>query len=241
MKASHLEPETLDIECTGYSVVADLYAGRTKTMLLSLVGWTSSRRQYSDILSAIVKNTGMQALVFDYSGHGDSPFNVEQTRPAQHFMEVICAFDWIRKTYPDYKITVMGTSYGGFLATQLTKYRTFDKLLLRVPAIYQPSDFYSLQRDIDREWTDTVFRRDAKALASHPLLASASNFTGRTLVIVHELDGEVPRQTTDAYIKAFGAEVYLAKGFPHNIGNMPRDQIVAYQNTISDWLNRKAA
>jgi predicted alpha/beta-fold hydrolase len=238
MKSDHLSPETLDIECTGYSVVADLYAGQAKTILLSLVGWTSSRRQYSDIVSAIVKNTGMPALVFDYSGHGDSPFDVWQTRPAQHFLEVICAFDWIRDTYPDYKIAVMGTSYGGFLATQLTKYRAFDQLVLRVPAIYQPSDFYTRQRDIDREWTDTVFRHDAQALAKHPLLSRASNFKGRTLVIVHEKDAEVPVQTTDAYIKAFGADVYLAKGFPHSVGKLPRDQIIDYQNTISDWLNQ---
>lgn len=230
--------KALQIQCAGYSVEADWYQGKNEDeILLSLIGWTSNRRKYKDILSAIVANTGMSALVFNYSGHGDSPFEVMETKPAQHFLEVICVFDWLKAHYPNAKIAVMGTSYGGYMAAQLTKYRSLDKLVLRAPAIYKPSDFYSLNKNIDRTWTDTVFRKDKEALKNHPLLARASGFAGKTLVVVHEKDIPVPKETTDAYIKAFNADVRVAKDFPHYIGEMPRDEIVKYQNAIIDWLN----
>ncbi|HMT19460.1 MAG TPA: alpha/beta fold hydrolase [Candidatus Saccharibacteria bacterium] len=231
------EIKTFDIECSGYAVKADWYAtDNSNEIILSLIGWTSNRKRYSDILSAVCEKTGMSALVFDYSGHGDSPFDIQTTRAAQHFLEVIYVFDWLKDNYPNAKISVMGSSYGGFLATQLTKYREFDNLILRAPAIYKPSDFYTLRKKEDREST-LIFRRDVEALAKHPLLARASNFRGRTLVIVHENDEQVPKETTDAYISAFNAEKYLAKGFSHSIEDQPNEKLVEYENIISDWLN----
>jgi uncharacterized protein len=238
-----IEPSTFEIECTGYSVKADWYkTENTNEIVLSLIGWTSNRKRYNDILSAICTKTGKSALVFDYSGHGDSPFDVNTTRPAQHFLEVICVFDWLKDKYPDAKITVMGTSYGGYLAVQLTKYRTFENLVLRVPAIYKPSDFYTLNKAInsDEGWAaKDEFRRDIDALAKHPLLARASSFKGRTLVVVHENDEQVPKETTDAFIKTFNADVYVAMGFPHSIYDQPREQIIDYQNAISKWLKNE--
>lgn len=231
------EIKTFDIECSGYAVKADWYAtDNSNEIILSLIGWTSNRKRYSDILSAVCEKTGMSALVFDYSGHGDSPFDIQTTRAAQHFLEVIYVFDWLKDNYPNAKISIMGSSYGGFLATQLTKYREFDNLILRAPAIYKPSDFYTLRKKEDREST-LIFRRDVEALAKHPLLARASNFRGRTLVIVHENDEQVPKETTDAYISAFNAEKYLAKGFSHSIEDQPNEKLVEYENIISDWLN----
>jgi uncharacterized protein len=235
-----LDPKTFDIECTGYSVKADWYeTNSSDEIIFSLIGWTSNRKKYNDILSAICSKTGKSALVFDYTGHGDSPFDVNTTRPAQHFLEVICVFDWLKEKYPNANITVMGTSYGGFLAVQLTKYRTFDKLVLRVPAIYKPSDFYTLNGIINSEegWTaKDAFRRDVKALEGHPLLTRASSFKGKTLVVVHEKDEQVPKETTDAFIKAFKADVFIANGFQHSIAEQSKEKIYEYQTHISDWL-----
>src|ERR1035437_6825461 len=232
----------ITIECSGYSVAADWYEGTsTDKILLALYGYSSKKANQTELVSSIVASTDMSALVFDYSGHGDSPFKLEDTRPAQHFLEVIYAFDWLKDQYPNAEISVMGTSCGGFLATQLTKYRSFDKLILRAPAIYQPNDFYTLNSEInsDSGWAaKDSFRKDKAALANHPLLARASSFSGKTLVVVHGSDEVIPKETTDAYIKAFDAEVYAAEGFSHSLVNMPRDKVVEYQNKISDWLNK---
>ena len=80
------------------------------------------------------------------------------------------------------------------------------------------------------------FLSDEEALSSHPLLVRAAKFKGKTLVMVHEHDEVVPKQTTDAYIKAFDAEVYVAKGFPHGLSAVSDDKLAVYHQKISDWL-----
>ena len=233
--------KTFDIPCLGYSVKADWYEGKTsEKILLVLIGWTSSRAAYKDLLSSIVAGTGMSALVFDYSGHGDSPLDINKTRPAQHFLEAIEVFDQLTAKHPQATISVMGTSYGGYLATQLTKYRAFDNLVLRVPAMYKPEDFYTISSKLHANWDRYAFRTDKAALAKHTLLLRASNFKGKTMVVIHELDEQVPHETTDAYIEAFHADTYVATGFPHTISNkQSRKDIVAYQKAIINWLTDK--
>lgn len=237
-----IDPKTFDIQCTGYSVEADWYeADNTNEIILSLIGWGSNRKKYQDLNSALCEKTGHSSLVFDYSGHGDSPIDIDSTRPAQHFLEVICAFDWLKAKHPNAKITVIGTSYGSYLASQLTEYREFDRLVLRAPAIYIPSDFYTLNGLIqsDERWAEKdAYRRNIDELAKHPMLLQAPSFKGKTLVVVHENDDQIPAQTSDAYIKAFGADVYIAKDLPHSLYNQPREKIEQYQNAISDWLKK---
>jgi len=231
--------KTLDIDCVGYTVKADVYQGQDdRPVLLSLIGRTSKRtkQRYFDFLPRVAGDLGITAVIFDYTGHGDSPFDIEELAPAQHFMEVITVFDWIKEQHPNRKIFVIGSSYGGFMATQLTKYRSFDGLILRAPAIYESADFYTKKKNENTDVTMEL-RGDAEALARHPLLAHASEFTGKTLLIVHENDESIPKATTNAYEDAFKPEVVLVKGVSHSLDNVSEDQVSAYNQKILDWLS----
>lgn len=236
--------KTVQITCTGYTIFADWYESNNKDVILVVLpGYNRTRASQKDFTDAIVSQTGMSALVIEYSGHGDSPFELKDTRPAQHFLEVICAFDWVQDMHTDAKILVAGSSYGGYLAALLTNYRKFEKLVLRAPAIYEPAAFYTpwASRIADPESSRTnneEYRKDIDALSKHPLLAIASSFAGQTLVVVHKNDEVVPRQTTDAYIKAFKADSFVAEGFSHGVGNsfVSQQRIRHYQSRIADWL-----
>lgn len=237
-----MKPITTDIQCAGYAVKADIYnGGENGAVLLSLIGRTSKRtkQRYYDFLPRLSEELGITTVIFDYSGHGDSPFNIDELSPAQHFLEVITVFDWIKEKYPNRKVFVIGSSYGGFLATQLTKYRKFDGLILRAPAIYKPSGFYTLKKNEDREDTQ-AFRRDVEALAKHPLLTRASNFEGDVLLVVHEKDEQIPKETTDAYANAFKPEVILVEGVTHSLDNVTEQQVADYNQKIFEWLTGKA-
>jgi pimeloyl-ACP methyl ester carboxylesterase len=233
-----MNPTRLSLPCAGYDIAADWYDGAPGRVLLVLPGWDTGRARYKNEVSEICAETGMGALVIDYSGHGDSPFDKDDTRPAQHFLEVICAFDWLRQSHPKAAITVFGSSYGGYLATQLTKYREFAQLLLRAPAIYPPQDFYTLNRQLHGPHADRAFRHDAEALANHPLLARASGFQGRTAVIVHELDESVPKATTDAFIRTFHADHWTIPEMKHSLerAKMTPAEKQAYYEYIVHWL-----
>lgn len=233
--------KTVDIDCIGYAVKADIYPGSDNgPILLSLIGRTSKRKKqrYYDFLPRLSKELGITSLIFDYTGHGDSPFDIENLSAAQHFLEVIAVFDWIKNEYRDRKVFVIGSSYGGYLATQLTKYREFDFLILRAPAIYRPEDFYTKMKDEDREATNR-FRQDTEKLRKHPLLKRASRFDGGKLLVVHELDEQIPKETTDAYEYVLKPEVFLIKGVTHSLDNVTQEQIDDYNQKIFNWIKSR--
>jgi esterase/lipase len=239
----------LDINCPGYAIAADWYEGDQTDIMLVLPAYTSSRARIKDIVQTICQGTGMSALVIDYSGHGDSPFELRDTRPAQHFLEAVIAFDWVKNKYLKARITVFGPSYGGFLAAQLTQYRIFDRLILRVPAIYKPHTFYDLWAaridNLESYNKDIlVYRNDKAELIEHPLFGRASSFEGKTLVVIHDNDEMVPKATTDAFIKAFHADSFVQPGFLHNIGDaveegrVGKDELEAYKQKYVAWLRQ---
>lgn len=230
-------PKELKIPCLGYEVIADWYESSKDKILLVLIGYTSSKQSANELVSHIVKNTGYSALVLEYSGYEGSQFDLEEVSMAQNFLEVVKVFDWISEKYLKAKISVMGTSYGGYLGALLMQYRTIKNLILRVPAIYLPEDFYTSNKHINADEI-YLYRQNTIKLSSHPVFNEAQNFKGHTLVVVHEHDEFIPKNVTDKYIKAFNADSYLAKGFTHSFKvDAPEDQKTAYRSAISDWIN----
>lgn len=239
--------KTFQIDCVGYAIMADWYEGvRTDEIVLFLMGSTSARARQQELAEAIVQDTGMSTLVIDYTGHGESPFNLEDIRPAQHLLEVITAYDWIKKEYPSAKISVVSASYGAYLAACLIAFRAVENLVLRVPAIYKPEALYDLwgdrMQDEDKyRRTTEGYRHDIAALKSHPIFeTNAKQFKGRTFVVVHSDDELIPTEVTDVYAEAFSADEYVAEGFKHAVSHSsPTEaQMTAYQDAITSWLNK---
>lgn len=232
--------KSLKIQCVGYEIAADWYDGApgNNGVVLVLVGYGSSKANYHELTTAIVEKTGKSALVIDYSGHGESPYVLDGLTPAQNFLEVIQAYDWLVERYAESDISVMGTSYGGFLAISLVQFRSPKKLILRVPAVYTPEAFYTKWKDMDLEEVRKGYRTEANNFVNHPLLANAAKYNGQSYVLTHELDQDCPKPSTDAIAQAFGAETWEAKGFVHSLGksSYTPEQLDEYQSKIADWL-----
>jgi predicted esterase YcpF (UPF0227 family) len=232
-----------ELAVLGYNVSIDVYdVQKPKGVMLIAVGFDSERKRYEAPAKQFNEQLDMAVVVMNYSGFEDSSLSLKETMPAQHFIEVITVFDWICDQYSDLPLTVFGSSYGGFLATQLTKYRIFGSLILKVPAIYPPEQFYTKweYRENNREeYAKKMkeFRTDTVALETHPLLARASKFTGRTLMIVHDQDEVVTTQTTDAYENAFHPEI-IHQPMPHSPEGVTATVWQAYYQNVIDWLKK---
>jgi len=230
----------ISIPCTGYEIAADWHEGVTdQKIILTFVGFGSSKKSNFDFMAKLVDMTGISALVVDFSGHGESPFDVDETVPAQHLLEAIRAYDWIKANYPESLICVMGTSYGGFMAAYLTRFRSVEKIILRTPAIYEPSSFYTEHRLIDKILV-REYRKNTRALKKHPIFLQPPVSDASTLLVVHGEDKSVPTETTDIYTSAFDAQVYTAEGFAHAFRDPanPQDGVPAYYDTLVSWLNQ---
>lgn len=232
--------QALTIPVLDYKLAADLYAvdGAPKKIVLFLVGNGSAKKNYGEIASSVAEHTGSHAIVLDYSGHGESPFEFEDVSLAHNFMDVLQVFDFIRTSYPDTPVCVVGNSIGGFLAANLTKYRNFEQLILRVPALYRPEIFYDKRRDYDRP-ANHEYRHDPERTATHPIIRRSKQFSGNTFVITHEHDDICPPATTDRFIEAFSADHWRAEGFVHSFGDSKptNEQREEYLGQMSEWIN----
>lgn len=231
--------KNIAIPCVGYEIAADWYEGDTSTILLNLIGFTTSKAKYSTMLSYITSKTGIAALTIDYTGHGESPFELDELTPAQNFSEVVTAYDWLKGKYPEAKIIVMGTSYGGFHAANLANYREIDELILRVSAMYEPYDMYTKWKYADREKRHD-YRLNSKNLDANPCLSHYKGVKGKTFVITHELDDVCPPNSTKPFIDAFNAEHWEAPGFKHGLskGDVTEEQETEYYQKIVDWIQK---
>lgn len=228
----------ITIPITGYSLEADLHEGTSEqAILLTFVGFGSSKQSNSDFMAKIVAATGVSAFVVDLSGHGESPLNVDETMPAQHVLEAAIAYDWIKVAYPERTIHVMGTSYGGFVAAYLSRFRAVEKLILRTPAIYEPKNFYTEHKYIDKLLV-REYRKNSEALKKHPLFLQESLIDTSTLLVVHGEDRSVPTETTDVYSSVFASETYVAEGFAHPFRDPsnPQDGVAKYYDVVTNWL-----
>ncbi len=230
----------ISIPCPGYKIEADWHEGTTnQKIILTFVGFGSSKKSNFDFMAKLVDMTGMSALVVDFSGHGESPFDVDDTTPAQHLLEATKAYDWIHDNYADSDIYVMGTSYGGFIAACLSRFRSVEKLILRTPAIYEPSSFYTEHRLIDKILV-REYRKNIESLEKHPIFLQPPVKNVSTLLVVHGEDKSVPTETTNVYASAFDAQVYVAKGFAHAFRDPanPQEGVPAYYDALASWLNQ---
>lgn len=230
----------ITIPVTGYSIQADWHEGIDgKNILLTFVGFGSSKKSNSDFVAKVVSDTGMSALVVDLSGHGESPFDVDETVPALHVLEATRTYDWIKVNHPESAVHVMGTSYGGFIAAYLSRFRAIQKLILRTPAIYEPKDFYTEHQYIDKILV-REYRRGTEALKRHPLFLQEPLAAMSTLLIIHGEDKSVPLETTDIYKTNFASETYTAEGFAHRFSDPSNstEGVAAYYKIIARWLNK---
>lgn len=235
----------VDIQCPAYSIKADTYQGSDDTkVIIVLHGYSSSKQSQVPHAKALAEQTGAHVVALELSGHGNSSIELGATRPAQHLIEVVCAYDWVTAQYPNAAISVSGASYGGFLAANLSQYRTIDALILRAPAIYPPKALYdpwSLRlADVDGYTKKaTTYRTNTALLAEHSMFHADVSYQ-RALVMVHEHDEVVPQQTTDAYINALNADSFIAEGFRHNMKNGTTiPQMEAYHTRVADWCNEE--
>lgn len=233
-----MKPEEVSISLPTHTVVADWYAyDPTRPILLVFVGFASNKDRQGEFVRIVAERANLNALVVNLSGQGYSEFEMDQMMPAQHVMEAAAAYDWLMTRYPQQTVYVMGTSYGGFIAAYLTRFRKIKKLVLRTPAIYRPEDFYTVHRDIDKP-AAREYRKGSSEVRSHPLFLQPALETPGTLVVVHGSDESVPAETTDAYADEFNATAYTAEGFVHRFSDPsnPKDAIDSYYRTVVDWL-----
>ena len=118
--------------------------------------------------------------------------------------DVIAANDFLvaQEQVDPSAIAVVGTSYGGYLATLLTAERTVNWLALRVPALY-PDSHWEVPKALTSRDGINQYRRHFRTGHQDRALAACEQFGGDVLMVESEHDDYVPHVAITSFISAF--------------------------------------
>jgi pimeloyl-ACP methyl ester carboxylesterase len=171
-------------------------------------------------------------------GHADTKERHQTVTREENLADVLAAYDMLagQPSVEHGEIAVIGSSYGGYLATILTTLRPVRWLALRVPALYRDRQWDTPKWALDREDLN-VYRRTIVSSSDNRALAACAKFRGDVLLVESEFDDYVPHETLLSYRYAFSnvhsLTYRLIDGADHALSDESCRQ--AYSAALSAW------
>jgi uncharacterized protein len=206
--------------------------------VLFVHGWGANQEQYLARARQIAA-LGCVCLTFDLRGHARDQLEHERVTREDNLRDVVAAYDLLaaQRLVDDTAIAVIGSSYGGYLASILTALRPVRWLGLRAPALYRDQDWAVPKRQLDREELAAYRRRRVRAEENRALGACAA-FAGDVLLVESEHDDVVPHPAIASYLGAFAQARSLThrviEGADHGLTEPAHQQ--AYTALLIRWM-----
>lgn len=205
--------------------------------VLFVHGWGGSQER--DLMRAReIAALGCVCLTFDLRGHARTEALHETVTREDNLRDLVAAYDVLaeRPGVDRSAIAVMGSSYGGYLATILSTLRPVKWLGLRVPALYRDADWDAPKGRLNRKDL-TAYRREQVGPGENRALEACSAFEGDVLIVESEHDHFVPHPVVANYIAAFKKAHSLTyrviEGADHALSDPSCQQ--AYTSLLVNW------
>lgn len=227
------------IAVDGHELAATVIAPDTTIPgILFLHGWAGSQER--DVERAkTISALGCVCLTFDMRGHGLTQASNRTVTRGENLADAIAAYDELASLamVEDGSIVVVGSSYGGYLATLLTEFRPVRWLALRAPALYRDKFWEMPKAQLDRSDLQT-YRSSLVAFEDNRALRQARAFRGDVLLVESERDTIVPHPTVASYQTAFidsrSLTVRILDGADHALTEEVHQQ--AYNRLLTRWI-----
>lgn len=199
-------------------------------------GRGSSRGRYLEIGKRLA-DKGITALAFDFRGCGKSDGKFPDQTQRMGIDDATAGLEFLlsQNVYKD-RIGVMGTSFGGFVASTLMKNFQIKSLVLRAPAVY-PEELLDINVESIANYSHIEKEKWLDSIAYEGI----SRFKGNLLVIQSEKDQVVRDWIVQNYYDraeiAAKKELYIQKGAGHDLRNNPEALEEFYQLTF-DWFTK---
>ncbi|PYC17676.1 alpha/beta hydrolase family protein [Pseudomonas mosselii] len=235
-----IESETVELHVEGDSIVGTLVSpGSRMPGILFVHGWGGSQQR--DLARARqITGLGCVCMTFDLRGHEKTESQRLTVTREQNLADLLAAYDRLA-SHPSVDpgaIAVIGSSYGGYLATLLTRHRSVKWLALRVPALYWDDEWDAPKQALDRQRLNAYRLRDLGP-ADNRALAACAEFAGDVLLVESEQDDYVPHSTLmsyrSAFVSAHSMTHRLVDGADHALSSEESQK--AYSAILTAWIS----
>lgn len=235
--------KNISLTVDGLRLIGDVFRSQTDKKqpgVLFIHGWESQRKR-TDMLAQELAGLGYCCLSFDMRGHGESEGDHTTASRKDFLRDVVAAYDFLAglEGVDTENITAVGSSFGSYLAANLSAERKVRNLALRVPANYRDEGFdealYGQRKRADHSDWKTRPHQPTETRA----LRAVHAFKGNMLIVESEKDELVPATTVRSYesaaTNAESLKYTVMKDAPHSIGSLPCFQR-EYADVVKGWL-----
>ncbi|MPS99893.1 MULTISPECIES: alpha/beta fold hydrolase [unclassified Pseudomonas] len=235
-----IQSESVDLQVEGDSIAGTLVSpGNKMPGILFVHGWGGSQQR--DLARARqITGLGCVCMTFDLRGHENTASQRLTVTREQNLQDLLVAYDRLagHPAVDSNAIAIIGSSYGGYLATLLTLQRPVKWLALRVPAMYWDEDWHSPKQTLDRQRLN-AYRQRPLGPDDNRALAACAAFRGDVLLVESEQDDYVPHTTMMSYRSAFVSAHSLTHrivdGADHALSSEENQK--TYSSILTAWIS----
>jgi len=212
--------------------------------VLFLHGWGGNQAQYGARAREIAA-LGCACLTVDMRGHADTHHYRETVTREDNLCDALAAFDRLagEVTVDADRMAVVGSSYGGYLATILATMRPVRWLALRVPALYKDTDWNVPKLQLRERQGLAAYRRMVLQVQDNRALRAAAAYRGDVLIVESGNDRVIPPEVIKNYRNAFtGARSLTYRvidGADHGLTDPSCRH--AYTTVLVNWITEMVA
>lgn len=208
--------------------------------VLFVHGWGGSQEQYLARAREIAA-LGCVCLTFDLRGHAGTRPQHETVSRENNIHDVLAAYDVLVSHHivDRSSIAVVGSSYGGYLASILTALRPVRWLALRVPALYMDSGWELPKRQLHTAQDLQTYRQSLVPAEENRALRACAEFAGDVLVVESEFDHVIPHAVISSYLEACvkpsSLTYRMIQGADHGLTDEGAQR--SYTALLANWMS----